>query len=97
LTIFSSAHRRASAQALLMVLTLGVGSLLGSFLAGELSQQFPGDYPRVFLIPFLIGLASLVVFCAGFRLDRGSAAAPWSDPGSEACDPALAPEPAEPS
>jgi MFS family permease len=91
------AHRRASAQALLMVLTLGVGSLLGSFLAGELSQQFPGDYPRVFLIPFLIGLASLVVFCAGFRLDRGSAAAPWSDPGSEACDPALAPEPAEPS
>jgi MFS family permease len=61
------AHRRASAQALLMVLTLGVGSLLGSFLAGELSQQFPEDYPRIFLIAFLIGLASLVMFCAGFR------------------------------
>jgi MFS family permease len=88
------AHRRASAQALLMVLTLGVGSLLGSLLAGELSRQFPEDYPRVFLIPFLISLAVLVVFCAGFRPDRGYTAAEWTDPPSEQNDPALASEPA---
>jgi MFS family permease len=72
-------HRRASAQALLMVLTLGAGSLLGSLVAGEMSRQFPDDYPLFFLVPLLINLAALAVFCAGFRADRGHFAAEPAD------------------
>jgi len=60
-------HRRASAQALLVVLTSGIGSLLGSLLAGELLSHFPGDYPLVFRIPALIDLALLAGFWVGFR------------------------------
>jgi MFS family permease len=69
-------HRRASAQALLMVLTTGVGSLLGSLMAGEITRQFPQDYPVVFLVPFLINLAALAALCAAFRPERGHAVDP---------------------
>jgi MFS family permease len=61
------AHRRASAQALLQVLTSGIGSLLGSLMAGELASHFPVDSPRLFLIPTLIDLGLLAAFTAGFR------------------------------
>jgi MFS family permease len=70
-------HRRASAQALLMVLTSGVGSLVGSLMAGELSSRFADNYPAVFLTPFLINLGLLIAFYAGFRPEQ-SAVAPAS-------------------
>jgi hypothetical protein len=89
------AHRRASAQALLMVLTLGVGSLLGSLIAGEMSRKFPGDYPRVFLFPFLLNVVLLVAFSAGFRPDRAQAVTDWTDPPSEQQDPAIAADAAD--
>jgi nucleoside H+ symporter len=66
------AHRRASAQALMMVLTSGIGSLLGSLLAGEMSRHFPGDYPLVFLILGLITFGLLVTFWVGFRPDQAT-------------------------
>jgi MFS family permease len=59
--------RRASAQALYMVVTAGVGSLLGSLLAGDVMGRFAGDYDLVFLVPCVIDSALLVYFCAGFR------------------------------
>jgi MFS family permease len=88
-------HRRASAQALLMVLTTGIGSLLGSLLAGEMSRRFPADYPRVFLIPCLINLGVLVAFYAGFHPDSAQGTLPWPDPARRKSGPALAPEPVD--
>ena len=58
---------RASAQALYMVVTSGVGSFLGSLLAGDLMGRFGGDYGLVFLVPCVIDAALLIYFCAGFR------------------------------
>jgi MFS family permease len=66
-------HRRASAQALLVVLTSGFGMLLGSLLAGEIVDRFGGNYVKVFLIPCVIDLALLIYFCAGFRPDATTA------------------------
>ena len=60
-------ERRASAQALYMVVTAGLGSLFGSLLAGRVVGHFAGDYSRVFLVPCVIDAALLVYFCAGFR------------------------------
>lgn len=63
----SRAEGRASAQALYTVVTSGVGSFLGSLLAGDLMGRFHGDYPAVFLVPCMIDFALIVYFCAGFR------------------------------
>jgi hypothetical protein len=70
-------HRRASAQALLVVITSGLGVLLGSLLAGEIVDRFAGDYVSVYLIPCVIDLALLIYFCAGFRPDATNA--DWTD------------------
>ena len=78
-----------------MVLTTGIGSLLGSLLAGEMSRRFPGDYPLVFLIPCLINLGLLVAFCAGFHPDPAHGASAWPDPAHRKPGAALAPEPAD--
>ena len=58
--------RRAGAQALYMVVTAGVGSFLGSLLAGEAVARSGGDYPLVFLVPCVIDSTLIVYFCAGF-------------------------------
>ncbi len=59
--------RRASAQALYLVTTAGIGSFLGSVLAGNWSSRFTGNSAMVFLIPCMIDSALIVYFCAGFR------------------------------
>jgi MFS family permease len=63
----ASVHRRASAQALLVVLTSGAGCLLGSLLGGEMVHSFGADWRMVFLVPCVINVALLTYFCAGFR------------------------------
>lgn len=60
-------ERRASAQALYLVVTAGIGSFLGCLLAGDVMGRFGGDYALVFLVPCVIDSALLVYFCAGFR------------------------------
>ena len=62
-------HRRASAQALLMVVTSGLGSLLGSLLAGEVAARAVGrsGSGAVFLVPCVVDTALLLYFWAGFR------------------------------
>jgi MFS family permease len=70
------AHRRASAQALLTVITSGAGCLLGSLLAGEVAGRFQGDAFMVFLVPCVINVALLVYFCSGFRAE--SKAEDWA-------------------
>jgi MFS family permease len=62
-------HRRAGAQALLTVLTSGLGSLLGSVLAGEIVSRSQTDLSPVFLVPCVIDAALLIYFCASFRPD----------------------------
>lgn len=63
------ADRRAGAQAILTVLTAGMGSLLGSVLAGEISTWFSRDSALVFLIPCVIDVALIIYFCVNFRPD----------------------------
>ena len=58
---------RASVQAVFLVLTTGLGSLLGSLLAGEWVGRGPGDDVLVFLIPCMINGALLIYFLRGFR------------------------------
>jgi MFS family permease len=60
-------HRRAGAQALLMVFSSGIGSLLGSLLAGEILNVFPGRYPLLFLVPCLLNFGLLAFFWPTFR------------------------------
>ncbi len=61
------ADRRATAQAVYTVVTAGIGSFLGSLLAGDVMERFGGDERLVFLVPCVIDFALLVYFCAGFR------------------------------
>ncbi len=59
---------RASVQAIVLVLTTGLGSLLGSLLAGEwVGRGRPGDDVLVFLIPCMINGALLIYFLRGFE------------------------------
>jgi MFS family permease len=91
-------HRRAGAQALLVVLTSGIGCCLGSLLAGEVLSRRPGDDPLVFVIPCLINLGLLVPFWTGFRLEGSAgttqAAQPTQIPASPQAG-RLTPEPAD--
>jgi MFS family permease len=60
-------HLRASAQALHLVFSSGMGALLGNLLAGEVASiASPGDV-LVFLIPCVIDGALLLYFLRGFR------------------------------
>lgn len=61
------ADRRASAQALNVVVTSGIGSLLGNLLAGEAVARWSNGAGLVFLVPCLINAGLLVYFVQGFR------------------------------
>jgi MFS family permease len=65
--------RRASAQALNMTVTAGLGSLLGSLLSGDLQTRFGGNYAAIFLVPCLIHAGLILFFVIGFRPDASSA------------------------
>lgn len=61
------AYRRATVQSLNMVVTTGVGMLLGSLLAGEITQRAGGPRAEVFMVPCLVNVALLCLLCTGFR------------------------------
>jgi len=76
-------HLRASAQALLLVCTSGLGALLGSVMAGEIVARISAGDVLVFLIPCVIDGALLLYFLRGFREPVRSVAwacAPNADP-----------------
>ncbi len=61
---------RSSAQALINVAVLGLGSLIGALFAGELKDAFTNgttNYFVVFLVPAVITLLCAVAFAAFFR------------------------------
>jgi MFS family permease len=57
---------RASAQGLYMLMTTGLGNLLGNLLAGEIVAASGGIGPVVFLAPMLLNLIMLFLFAARF-------------------------------
>lgn len=59
---------RASGQALFSFLSYGVGSWLGSLLAGKLMAVYAGDWYHFWLVPCIGVLASLTVFVLFFRI-----------------------------
>ena len=59
--------RKASAQSINTVVTGGLGSLLGSFLAGEVVANASGRAGAIFLVPCLINAALVVLILAKFR------------------------------
>ena len=66
---------QASAQSLLILVSSGLGSFLGAFLAGAVQAHFSVgqgaaqavDYSRVFVVPAAVLLAGVAVFWALFR------------------------------
>ena len=66
----ASADRRASAQSINTMITGGLGSLLGSLLAGEVVALFPGRPGLVFGVPFAIDAALLGLLAWKFRPTR---------------------------
>jgi MFS family permease len=63
----ASSDRRASSQAVNTVVTGGLGSLVGSLLAGEVVGLFPGQYGPVFLVPGAIDLGLVLLLVWKFR------------------------------
>lgn len=64
---------RASAQALFLIVSTGMGSLLGSLWAGERTRGDASTLANdglLFLIPFLLNAALLIYFLARFRAGR---------------------------
>lgn len=61
------AQRRASAQALLTVLSSGIGCCLGSLLAGEAMSRWAAQPALVFLVPCVLNGTLLIYFGTGFR------------------------------
>jgi MFS family permease len=69
-------HLRASAQALLLAATSGVGSFVGNLLVGEVADRsHPGDV-LVFLFPCIILGSLLLYFLRGFR--DSASGVPWA-------------------
>lgn len=59
--------RRAGTQGLNLMVTNGIGVLLGCLLAGQVVEQSAGDYARVFWVPCLIDASLLAVWIVAFR------------------------------
>ena len=81
LDVRAPGHLRGSAQALSLVATSGLGSLLGNLLAGEVASR---SHPRdvlVFLFPCIILGALLLYFLRGFRVPASGV--PWAGATSD--------------
>lgn len=74
------ADRRASAQAVHVVVTSGIGSLLGNILAGEVTTLSGGVGPGVFAVPFVLDAVLVVVLLRAFRPEMAAGPAPLGSP-----------------
>ena len=61
---------KASAQALLLLVTYGVGMLVSSLVAGPISDYFHRDWHKLFLVPAVLTAICTVLFFAIFREDE---------------------------
>ena len=69
-------HLRASAQALLLMATSGLGSFVGNLLVGEMATRSDPRDVLVFLFPCIILGALLLYFLRGFR--DSASGVPWA-------------------
>ena len=76
----ASSDRRASAQSINTVVTGGLGSFLGSLLAGEVVAMFPGRFGPVFLVPCAINATLILLLLWKFRPDAVARLGPASSP-----------------
>lgn len=67
---------KASVQALLLLVTYGLGMLVSSLVAGPISDHFERNWHWVFLVPALLTAGCTVLFFAGFREEEARTAAP---------------------
>lgn len=65
---------RASAQALLVLVTMGTGMLVSSLVAGPISDYFQRDWHKIFLVPAVLTAVCTVLFFAVFREDSQNTA-----------------------
>lgn len=73
----ASKTHRASAQALFLIISTGMGSLLGSLWAGERTRGDASTLANdglLFSIPFFLNAGLLIYFAIRFRADRGEEA-----------------------
>jgi MFS family permease len=68
----ASSHRRASAQSINTMISGGLGSLLGSLLAGEVVGLYPGQFGLVFLVPCAVNSGLLIFLLCKFRPDAAN-------------------------
>lgn len=80
---------RASAQGLIVFATNGVGMLIGSLIAGPVSDYFINDaghreWPKIFMVPIVVTIVAAFIFLALFnekRFQQDSAAIEQEDKG----------------
>ncbi len=58
---------KASAQNLLIFVIYGMGTIVGSILAGELLKQFRPDWAKIWVGPLVLTLLCMAVFAALFK------------------------------
>jgi MFS family permease len=58
---------KASVQSLLVFVTIGVGMLVSSLVAGPIADALQQDYHKIFLVPAILCLVCCGAFYAGFR------------------------------
>ena len=58
---------KATAQSFLMFVIYGMGTIVGSVLAGELLKQFRPDWAKIWFGPFVLTLLCMAVFAALFK------------------------------
>lgn len=62
---------KASAQALMLLVTMGAGMLVSSLVAGPISDYLERDWHQIFLVPAILTAVCTLIFLAGFRDDVG--------------------------
>ncbi len=62
---------KASAQSLLVFITMGAGMLVSSLIAGPIADALEGNWHVIFLVPAAICGACCIVFAIGFRPTAG--------------------------
>lgn len=59
--------RRAGVQGLWVMITSGLGSLIGGLMAGEVMQRAAGNWRVIFAVPATIALATMALILVAFR------------------------------
>ena len=59
--------RRAGVQGLWVMMTSGLGSLVGGLMAGEVMQRAAGNWRAIFAVPTIIALAAMVLVLVAYR------------------------------